>query len=91
MDRYLGSGALNPGAVFLRFFTLAFLLFLTTAGGSNPSGQLPLPNIFYPKVTYQKLLLKCEETQYATKPTRSEELILVSTSSDPVYKIILFA
>ncbi len=27
-----GSSALNPGAVFLRFFTVAFLLFLTPAG-----------------------------------------------------------
>ena len=34
-----GSSALNPGAVFLRFFTAAFLLFLTPAGGSNPAGQ----------------------------------------------------
>ena len=29
----------GPGAVFLRFFTVAFLLFLTPAGGSNPAGQ----------------------------------------------------
>ncbi len=28
--------ALNPGAVFLRFFTVAFVLFLTPLGGSNP-------------------------------------------------------
>ncbi len=33
-----GSSALNPGAVFLRFFTVAFLLFLTPAGGSKPAG-----------------------------------------------------
>ncbi len=34
-----GSCALNPGAVFLRFFTVAFLLFLAPAGGSNSAGQ----------------------------------------------------
>ena len=33
-----GSSALNPVAVFLRFFTVSFLLFLTPAGGSNPTG-----------------------------------------------------
>ena len=33
-----GSSALNPGAVFLCFFTIAFLLFLTPVGGSNPAG-----------------------------------------------------
>ena len=31
-DRYFGSSALNPGAVFLRFFTEAFLLILAPAG-----------------------------------------------------------
>ena len=36
----LGSSALNPGAVFLRFFTVAFLLFLTPAGGATLWGQL---------------------------------------------------
>ena len=35
-----GSGVLNPGAVFLRFVTEAFLLFLAHAGGSKPAGQL---------------------------------------------------
>ena len=35
---YSGSSALNPGAVFLRFFRVAFLLFLTPAVGSNPAG-----------------------------------------------------
>ena len=35
-----GSSALNPGAVFLRFFTVFFLLFLTSARGSNPAGQI---------------------------------------------------
>ncbi len=45
-SKFLGSSALNPGAVFLRFFTVAFLLFLTTAEAltlwgqlSNPAGQ----------------------------------------------------
>ena len=28
-----GSSALNPEAVFIRFFTVAFFLFLTPAGG----------------------------------------------------------
>ena len=36
--KILGSSAINPGAVFLRFFTIAFLLFLTPAGGSNATG-----------------------------------------------------
>jgi len=35
----MGSSALNPGAMFLRFFTEVFLLFLAKAGGSNPAGQ----------------------------------------------------
>ena len=34
-----GSGVLNPGIVFLRFVTEAFLLFLAPAGGPNPAGQ----------------------------------------------------
>ena len=34
-----GSSALNPGAVFHRFFTVAFLLFLAPAGGSNPEAN----------------------------------------------------
>ncbi len=40
IKKILGSSALNPGAVFLRFFTVAFLLFLTLQGQlSNPAGQ----------------------------------------------------
>ena len=31
----LGSSRINPGAVFLRIFTVAFLLFLAPKGGSN--------------------------------------------------------
>ncbi len=34
----LGSSALIPGAVFLRFFTVAFLPFLTPVRGPSPSG-----------------------------------------------------
>ncbi len=34
-----GSGVLKPGAMFLRFVTEAFLLFLALAGGPNPAGQ----------------------------------------------------
>ncbi len=34
----MGSSVLNPGAMFLRFITEAFLLFLAPAGGSNPAG-----------------------------------------------------
>ncbi len=37
-NKSMGSSALNPGAVFLRFFTVAFLLFLTPQGGSNSAG-----------------------------------------------------
>ena len=40
---------LNPGAVFLRFVTKAFLLFLAPAGGSNPAGQSLTLNL--PKAT----------------------------------------
>ena len=36
-----GSGVLNPGAVFLRFVTEAFLLFLAPAGSSNPTWPYP--------------------------------------------------
>ncbi len=47
LKRKSGSGMLNPGAVFLRFVTEAFLLVLAPAGGpltlrgqfSNPAGQ----------------------------------------------------
>ena len=35
-----GSGVLNPGAVFLRFVTEAFLLFLAPARGPNPAGPI---------------------------------------------------
>ena len=44
-DRYrcrvsvFGPGRLGEVMVFLRIFTLAFLLFLAPAGGSNPAGQ----------------------------------------------------
>ncbi len=34
---FFGSGVLNPGAVFLRFVTVAFLLFLGQF--SHPAGQ----------------------------------------------------
>ena len=37
-NRNIGTSALNPGAVFLRFFPVAFLHFLTPEGGSNPAG-----------------------------------------------------
>ena len=36
----VGSGVLNPGAVFLRFVTVGFLLFLAPAGGPNPVGPI---------------------------------------------------
>ena len=42
-SRILGSGVLNPGAVFLRFVTEAFLLFLAPARGPNPAGQFSYP------------------------------------------------
>ena len=45
-----GSSALNPGAVFFRFFTVAFLLFLTHAGGSYPAG--PTFNIAGQSLTF---------------------------------------
>ena len=35
----LESSVLNPGAVFFRFVTEAFLLFLAPAGGSNREGE----------------------------------------------------
>ncbi len=35
----IGSGRIHPWAVFLRFFIVAFLHFLTPAGGSNLAGQ----------------------------------------------------
>ena len=35
-----GSGVLIPGAVFLRFFTEAFLRFLAPEGGSKPVGTI---------------------------------------------------
>ncbi len=35
LNRNSGSSALNSGAVFLHFFTVAFLLFLTTAVGNH--------------------------------------------------------
>ena len=41
--KYFGSSALNPGAVFLRFFTVAFLLFRTPAGALTLRGQLSNP------------------------------------------------
>ena len=34
-----GSGVLNPRAMFLRFVTVAFLLFLAPAEGPKPAGQ----------------------------------------------------
>ena len=34
-----GSVVLNPGAVFLRFVTEAFLLSLAPAGSPNPAGK----------------------------------------------------
>ncbi len=39
-ENYFGIKCFKPrGRVSLFFFTVAFLLFLTTAGGSNPAGQ----------------------------------------------------
>ncbi len=35
LKKNMGTGVLNPGAVFLRFVTEAFLLFLATAGGGG--------------------------------------------------------
>ena len=40
LDGKKGSGVLNPGAVFLRFVTVAFLLFLAPVGGPNPAGPI---------------------------------------------------
>ncbi len=43
---FIGSSKINPEAAFLRIFTVAFFLFLTTAGGSNPWGyNKPLTNL----------------------------------------------
>ena len=39
-NRIFRSGVLNPGAVFLRFVTEAFLLFLAPTGGPNPTGPI---------------------------------------------------
>ncbi len=38
--RHFGSGVLNPGAVFLRFVTVAFLLFLAPAGCPSPAESI---------------------------------------------------
>ena len=35
-----GSVVLNPGAVFFRFVTEAFLLFLAPAGNHKPAGPI---------------------------------------------------
>ncbi len=40
LHRKTGSGVLNPGAVFVRFVTVAFLLFLAPAGVPNPVGPI---------------------------------------------------
>ena len=37
---YLESSRINPGAMFLLIFTVAFLLFLAHAGGSNRTGPI---------------------------------------------------
>ncbi len=56
--RQSGSSQINGGAMFLRFFTVALLLFIAEAtGGSNPVGyHYPLTNLTQPKI--KKLLCK---------------------------------
>ena len=40
---FFGSSRINTGAVFLRIFTAAFLIFLAPAGISNPTGPISNP------------------------------------------------
>ena len=62
MERKWSSG-------FRRTFTVAFLLFLSPAGDLILQGPASQPwgtiiNIILPKITYQKLLWKYDETRY---------------------------
>ncbi len=64
---------------FLRIFTVAFLIFLAPAGGSNPVGLIFNPTdlfltLTYPKITPHSYIWKYEETSnfiffpWSTKP-----------------------